>query len=253
MNHTLKNIIIGIVIIALLGLGYYLFFARSSDSPSPAPKNTGSLTTAEGAPVSSIINTEKPLGEVEATKIGQEFINQLLSLQAIKLDDEIFSSLSFQSLEDFTIVLIQPGNEGRPNPFAPFGSDGATSSSQGTPSFTVGEGAESGVVDPNAWLRVSFNRKDIFYPPTWTVATEFKPLVEEDDDLEAQMHRFTLLSMATITWGGLSSACSTSTYPAFQYGASTKICIRNTTVQIDGVDPTPETKTAFGDFVTRNK
>ena len=65
MNPTLKNILIGIVILVLVVVGYYLFFGRTT--PPPAPTNNSGLTTAEGAPVSGVINTEKTLSEVGAT------------------------------------------------------------------------------------------------------------------------------------------------------------------------------------------
>jgi hypothetical protein len=251
MNPTLKNILMGIVVLALIGAGYYLFFGRTK--PPAVPANNGGLTTSEGAPVSSVINTDKPLGEIEATKIGQEFINQLLSLQAIKLNDEIFASLAFQSLEDFTIVLIQSGNEGRPNPFAPFGSDNTTPGSDSISEFvpTGSDGVTE--IDPNAWLVVKLGNNDIEYPPTWTVSTQYEAVTQEGKEPKAIAHLFTLPNMATISWGGTQSACSTSTYPAFQYGASTMTCIKNSTVQINGQNPTTETKAAFGDLVVKNK
>ncbi len=121
MSKTLKNIII-FVVIAIVAVLVIFMFVGKTDAPTAAPGANG-LQTSAGNPVSSIVNPQ-PEGAVVASQIGQEFINQLVNLQAIKLDDEVFSSLSFQSLEDFTIILIQPGNEGRPNPFAPFGSDG---------------------------------------------------------------------------------------------------------------------------------
>lgn len=251
MNPTLKNILIGIVILVLVIVGYYLFFGRTT--PPPAPTNNSGLTTAEGAPVSGVINTEKTLSEVEATKIGQEFINQLLSLRAIKLDDEIFSSLSFQSLEDFTIVLIQSGNEGRPNPFAPFGSDGLAPNSSNIPEFVLDGSSASTPTDPNAWLTVKLGNLNIQYPPTWTVVTQYESITEEGKEPKALGHTFTLPNMSTISWGGNQPACSTATYPAFQYGASTVTCIKNSTVQINGQNPTAETKTAFGDLIVKNK
>ena len=47
----------------------------------------------------------------------------LLSLNNIKLDEEIFSSGLFTSLEDFTIALPETGPSGRKNPFAPIGKE----------------------------------------------------------------------------------------------------------------------------------
>ncbi|MCA9353562.1 hypothetical protein KC842_01690 [Candidatus Nomurabacteria bacterium] len=55
--------------------------------------------------------------------VGEDFLVTLLNLQSIKLDDKIFSSNSFQSLQDFTITLVPDAGQGRPNPFAPIGYD----------------------------------------------------------------------------------------------------------------------------------
>lgn len=136
MSKKIKNIIIVVVILAIVLVAYFLFFGKSK-TPIPA-KNTGSLTTSSGAPVTSVVNPNPtPANTVEASKISQEFVNQLLNLKAIKLNDDIFSSLAFQSLEDFTITLVQPGNEGRNNPFAPFGAD-ATVPADATPGISNG-------------------------------------------------------------------------------------------------------------------
>lgn len=120
MSKTLKKIMIfgfiAIVIVAVI----FVFVGKTK---APGSGAASGLSTAAGNPVSSIVNP-RPDSAVEASAVGQEFIAQLVSLQAIKLDDGVFSSLGFQALEDFTIILVQPGNEGRPNPFAPFGMDG---------------------------------------------------------------------------------------------------------------------------------
>ena len=47
----------------------------------------------------------------------------LLNVKNIKLDDSIFSDIAFSNLRDSSITLIPDGTEGRPNPFAPIGSD----------------------------------------------------------------------------------------------------------------------------------
>lgn len=121
MSKTVKKIIIFVIIIFLLVMAYVIFF--TGKSPVTTGQSNSSLQSSSGTPVTGIIQNQ-PASSIEANKIGQEFVNQLINLQAIKLNDDIFSSLAFQSLEDFTIVLVQPGNEGRMNPFAPFGADG---------------------------------------------------------------------------------------------------------------------------------
>ncbi len=120
MSKTIKKILIFGAVAIVLAAVVFIFVGKTK----PEGSGTASgLSTAAGNSVSTIVNP-RPASAVEASAVGQEFINQLVSLQAIKLDDSVFSSLGFQALEDFTIILVQPGNEGRPNPFAPFGADG---------------------------------------------------------------------------------------------------------------------------------
>ena len=69
-----------------------------------------------------ILITEKPILLQENVK-GKELLKILLSLNNIKLDDEIFSSPLFMNLQDMTITLPDVGGKGRKNPFAPIGFD----------------------------------------------------------------------------------------------------------------------------------
>jgi hypothetical protein len=131
MKKNIKNIIIFVIILIIVAVGYYLFFGKTSSLTGVAPSS--SLQTSTGqVPIDSVIDPNS-MTTIDASQISQEFVNQLLNLQAIKLNDDIFSSLAFQSLQDFSIVLVQPGNEGRPNPFAPFGSDDENPDATTTP------------------------------------------------------------------------------------------------------------------------
>ena len=243
----------GVVVIGLIALGYYLFFGRTTPTPAPSSDN-GSLTTSAGAPVSGIINADKPMAEIEAAKIGQEFINQLLSLQAIKLDDEIFSSLSFQSLEDFTIVLIQSGNEGRPNPFAPFGADGVDPSSSMVPSVSEGGPNVTPVGGNTNWTIVTISGNNISYDPTWTATAIPANINQQGIATTLPGYEFTLQGGAKIVIGGAQSSCLPNDFGTFTYGVSTTKCVRN--LRADLVGPaqaiTQATKNAFGDFVIKN-
>ncbi len=64
--------------------------------------------------------TETPILNDQNVK-GRDLLKVLLSLNGIKLDEEIFSSPLFTSLEDFTLTLPSSGGAGRNNPFAPIG------------------------------------------------------------------------------------------------------------------------------------
>ncbi|OGI82007.1 hypothetical protein A3I95_03425 [Candidatus Nomurabacteria bacterium RIFCSPLOWO2_02_FULL_44_12] len=107
----IKNIIIFATIgIALILV--YIFFIKNS----PEEDN---LVSTTNTPVPGVTPPETS----QEIAVGQEFLSLLLNIKNIKLNDGIFSDPAFATLHDSSIVLIQEGNEGRPNPFAPIGSD----------------------------------------------------------------------------------------------------------------------------------
>ena len=59
----------------------------------------------------------------QGSSITKDFLTLLLNVKNIKLDAAIFSDIAFSNLRDSSIVLTPDGTEGRPNPFAPIGSD----------------------------------------------------------------------------------------------------------------------------------
>ena len=106
-SPIMKKFIIGVVIAIVLVFIYTKFF--KSNTP------TGTLS-------SSTTTTTPVVGTDINTQVGGELLSTLLNLKTIKLNDQIFSSPLFSSLTDFTITLGS-GVEGRPNPFAPIGTD----------------------------------------------------------------------------------------------------------------------------------
>ena len=77
------------------------------------------LSTTPAA--SSALTTDMPAGP------GQDVVDTLLTLRSIKLDGAIFSESAFTSLHDFSTQIV-PEPVGRPNPFAPLGASGTTTS-----------------------------------------------------------------------------------------------------------------------------
>ena len=115
-SRTRKILIFALVFVGAFFI-YTFFFTGNSSKP--------------------VLNAEKPLLQQENVK-GKELLKVLLSLNNIKLDEEIFSSSLFASLEDFTIVLPDIGVSGRKNPFAPIGlEEFAAPSSQKTTRATT--------------------------------------------------------------------------------------------------------------------
>ncbi len=104
-------IVLGVLIVAIVL--YSVFFNKPSSS------NEGGLISG---------TTSQPVAGVgsvagSGVSVGQEFISLLLSLQQINLDTTLFQDPVFQSLVDKTVEFSDPGGQGRPNPFAPIGSD----------------------------------------------------------------------------------------------------------------------------------
>lgn len=74
-----------------------------------------------GDKTNDILTATSPTGGSN-NAIGQQFFNQLLTLQNLQLDDKVFADPRFQSLQDFSQPLPDEP-QGRPNPFAPIGVD----------------------------------------------------------------------------------------------------------------------------------
>lgn len=60
------------------------------------------------------------LSASDAAGPGQEVVDTLRQLDAVKLDGAIFSEPAFAALKDFSTQIV-PEPVGRPNPFAPLG------------------------------------------------------------------------------------------------------------------------------------
>ncbi len=113
MSPKIKNILIFVGIGGVLFGGYFFFMGREEAA-------TSNLVST---PVSILPGTVPPVTTNSAPAMGGDFLAILLNVKNLKLDDKIFSDPAFQSLTDSSITLIQDGNEGRANPFAPLGSD----------------------------------------------------------------------------------------------------------------------------------
>lgn len=125
----IKNIIIFVVIGAVLIL-IYIFFTRSSSDQAGLVSSTPTtrLPNVNGSLLETSTSNETPL-------VAENFLALLLNVKNIKLADAIFSDPSFINLQDTPIDLTPDGTEGRPNPFAQFGSDSVTTPINNTPTL----------------------------------------------------------------------------------------------------------------------
>ena len=127
MSSKIKNIIILVVVAIVLVFVYFYFFGNKKEQPLlNAPSGSNALgSTASG----------------DTSTISQELLSVLLNIKNIKIDSSIFSSPVFSSLRDSSIVLTPDGQEGRPNPFAPIGSDQVVNNDAGN----LNQGTETNI------------------------------------------------------------------------------------------------------------
>jgi len=98
-SSNITKIVVLIVLLALAGGGYYLYSNGSIDIPTE-------LITSD-----------------QTSVVGQDIIVLVSKLNSISIDTDVFSSVLFTSLKDIS-KMIDTESVGRPNPFAPIGSEG---------------------------------------------------------------------------------------------------------------------------------
>ncbi|OGI57138.1 hypothetical protein A3B85_03345 [Candidatus Nomurabacteria bacterium RIFCSPHIGHO2_02_FULL_37_13] len=115
MSPKIKNIIIFVGIAAVFILIYIFFIKKPQPQADLVSSSNPTFSSFSSIP-DTMISNQRPL-------IAKDFLSLLLNVKNIKLDDAIFSDSAFNNLRDSSIILIPDGNEGRPNPFAPLGTD----------------------------------------------------------------------------------------------------------------------------------
>lgn len=122
MNSKIKNIIIFAVIIIIFILIYFFYIRKTPNEVGlvSSPNSAGSTL-----PNSNTLN--------QNSSIAKDFLSLLLNVKSIKLDSSILEDGAFTALSDSSIILTPDGTEGRPNPFAPLGTD-----NQGSLQVTTG-------------------------------------------------------------------------------------------------------------------
>jgi hypothetical protein len=130
MTPKIKNILIFVTIAIIFVLIYIFFIKPSPKQPSliSSPSNN-TLPNVDGTPADT--NADGTLVPTD------EFLTLLSGIRSIKLDDSIFNNPAFASLTDSSIVLVPDGTEGRPNPFAQFGNDTASTPPLTPPTCTL--------------------------------------------------------------------------------------------------------------------
>jgi cytoskeletal protein RodZ len=129
MTPKIKNIIIVVVVVVVLVL-IYIFFINKTQPQADLISN----------PSTSGVVANSTTDQTASTT-NDNFLSLLLDVNSIKLDDSIFSDPAFINLHDSSITLIPDGTQGRPNPFAPIGSDGITTPASTTSATTPPNGS----------------------------------------------------------------------------------------------------------------
>jgi hypothetical protein len=140
---NIKNIIIFVVVAVILVL-IYIYFIRGTSEPDAL------VSTSSGVIVTNSTSTD---ASTEDPTMARDFLTLLLSVKNIKLNDSIFSDPAFATLRDSSIVLTPDGTEGRPNPFAPVGSDSA-----GVPNSVTTPAVSAPVSQPTPPLQTPVNQ-----------------------------------------------------------------------------------------------
>lgn len=102
----MRNIVVAAIITAVVLVAGY-FYAVGGPAVPPASSSLVPSNATSG-------------GENDFS--GREFLRRIANLEALKLDEAIFSNAVFLSLTDFSIPLL-PQPKGRSNPFAPIGAE----------------------------------------------------------------------------------------------------------------------------------
>ncbi|MCF7865396.1 MAG: hypothetical protein K9M11_02730 [Candidatus Pacebacteria bacterium] len=108
-----KTIITVVVVIVLAFAGYWFLISGQKQGSS-------SGVTKQAVTTTSTTQTGSALDGP-----GKEFVTQLLAIQNIKFNLQLFADPVFQGLQDWSREIL-PQETGRPNPFAPLESDTGT-------------------------------------------------------------------------------------------------------------------------------
>jgi hypothetical protein len=125
MSKKVKIFAIVALAIALV-IAAFSFLGSSTSAPAAPASNT--LVTSSGQPVAAALN-----GQAGPAQNIDQFSILLSTIQSISIDTTIFQNKAYVTLRDNP---IQVGTDiaGRPNPFAPLGTDAAGTSGNQTTS-----------------------------------------------------------------------------------------------------------------------
>jgi hypothetical protein len=126
-----KGIIIGIAVLVVILIGYFVY------------KGSHSSSTSSGGVTRQAVSQTTSVGGI-APGPGQEFVSQLLAIHNINLNLDLFTDPVFIGLQDFSRAIPdQP--KYRPNPFAPINASELNGSADNSQTVGVNASAQTGV------------------------------------------------------------------------------------------------------------
>ena len=114
------SIIVVVIILAFIAYSYFISGNSSQSSSGISKQSVSSSGTTSATPGTSALDGP-----------GKDFVTQLLAIQNIKFNLDLFNDPVFKGLQNYHQDLV-PQEAGRPNPFAPL--DGTSSISDGSAS-----------------------------------------------------------------------------------------------------------------------
>lgn len=109
MKSKSTNVILGIVILVVVAIVLYFFVFRKDN----AQPTSGLTSVTTGQQKSSVV--------ASSSSTGNQVVEILRNLTAIKLDDAVFRNPALNQLSDMRVIIPQATDQGRRNPFAAFG------------------------------------------------------------------------------------------------------------------------------------
>lgn len=110
-------IIIVLCVVVTAGVLYYGFFSQPKVEPIPVSNN---VLTPSGSPTPDQSGASGDTSGIPTLSSGITYTAPSVFPQNSKIDESVFSSAKFRSLQDYVPLTVSPEEMGRDNPFAPY-------------------------------------------------------------------------------------------------------------------------------------
>lgn len=133
MSKTTKFILIGVALVAIIGIGYVLLSNNNSGSIQQSGLvSSGNSLPLAGSPSPTSQAPASPLANQADYTVpydGTVIVDLLSGISSLRFDTRVFDNPQFSALQDYSITVSRPAVIGRRNPFAPIASTSTTTTS----------------------------------------------------------------------------------------------------------------------------